>query len=91
MVLNQNEPCLNGYNLVPTCIILQFNSKYELLVCFQFATINMKTKATFNGARAVISIHNPDVTEDQYSMAQIWIQNGPPAELNSIQAGWAVS
>ncbi|TXG66761.1 hypothetical protein EZV62_008036 [Acer yangbiense] len=27
---------------------------------------------------------------NQISMSQIWIENGPPAELNSIQVGWAV-
>ncbi|KAK3223229.1 hypothetical protein Dsin_010254 [Dipteronia sinensis] len=41
-------------------------------------------------APAGISLYNPPVKMNQVSMSQIWIENGPPAELNSIQVGWAV-
>ncbi|KAK3223232.1 hypothetical protein Dsin_010257 [Dipteronia sinensis] len=44
----------------------------------------------FHGAQAGISLYNPPVKMNQVSMSQIWIENGPPAELNSIQVGWAV-
>ena len=43
------------------------------------------------GARALIDVHDPLVKMNQVSMAQIWVEGGPPAELNSIQFGWAVS
>ena len=43
------------------------------------------------GARAAIALYNPTVKMNQVSMAQIWVEGGPPAELNSIQYGWAVS
>ncbi|KAK2637752.1 hypothetical protein Ddye_025547 [Dipteronia dyeriana] len=43
------------------------------------------------GARAVIDLYNPAVKMDQVSMALIWVEGGPPAELNSIQYGWAVN
>jgi hypothetical protein len=46
---------------------------------------------TYHGARATMDVHDPQVGPDQFTMAQIWVQNGPTPELNSIQAGWAVS
>ncbi|KAF8085315.1 hypothetical protein N665_0672s0030 [Sinapis alba] len=42
------------------------------------------------GAEADISIHNLTLENNQYSKSQIWLENGPPGELNSIQVGWAV-
>lgn len=58
---------------------------------FQFATFDTNTDLTYHGASALINLYNPPVTGDQYSMAQFWLQSGPALELNSIQAGWAVS
>ncbi|KAI3950375.1 hypothetical protein MKW98_003858 [Papaver atlanticum] len=34
--------------------------------------------------------HNPSVTPEQFSTSQLWIQNGPKAQINSIETGWAV-
>lgn len=50
-------------------------------------------KGVYHGARAFISLENPAVSAEQFSMAQIWVQSGPNghAALNSIQAGWEVS
>ena len=45
----------------------------------------------YNGAKAIIDLYNPAVKQNQISLAQIWIEAGPPAELNGIQVGWAVS
>ncbi|KAF3449507.1 hypothetical protein FNV43_RR10235 [Rhamnella rubrinervis] len=54
-----------------------------------FATIDTMKNTTYHGATAGICIYEPRVQSNQYSMAQIWVQSGPIAELNSIQAGWA--
>ena len=51
----------------------------------------MNQNQTYHGARATMDVHDPQVGPDQFTMAQIWVQNGPTPELNSIQAGWAVS
>ncbi|TXG57074.1 hypothetical protein EZV62_018387 [Acer yangbiense] len=48
------------------------------------------TNVKYNGAKAIIDLYNPAVKQNQISMAQIWIEAGPPAELNGIQVGWAV-
>ncbi|XVF11027.1 hypothetical protein REPUB_Repub07fG0234000 [Reevesia pubescens] len=54
-----------------------------------FATIKVKADDTnYHGALASINIQNPKVKMNQYSKAQIWLENGPTSELNSIQAGW---
>ncbi|KAF3448192.1 hypothetical protein FNV43_RR08905 [Rhamnella rubrinervis] len=54
-----------------------------------FATMDTLKNTTYHGATAGICIYEPHVKSDQYSMAQVWVQGGPIAELNSIQAGWA--
>ncbi|KAI3892636.1 hypothetical protein MKX03_023255, partial [Papaver bracteatum] len=43
----------------------------------------------YYGGRARISIATPIVGPNQLSTGQIWIQNGPAEELNSIEFGWA--
>lgn len=45
----------------------------------------------YRGAEAEISIHDLKLQNNQYSKSQMWLENGPPGQLNSIQAGWAVS
>ncbi|XVF11025.1 hypothetical protein REPUB_Repub07fG0233800 [Reevesia pubescens] len=56
-----------------------------------FATLEVEADDTvYHGVRALINIQNPKVKMNQYSKAQIWLENGPPSELNSIQAGWGV-
>ncbi|KAI3936627.1 hypothetical protein MKW92_050182 [Papaver armeniacum] len=44
----------------------------------------------YYGGAANISIVNPSVDADKFSTTQIWIQNGPAEELNSIEFGWEV-
>ncbi|KAG2289838.1 hypothetical protein Bca52824_049442 [Brassica carinata] len=46
-------------------------------------------ESIYRGAQADISIHNLTLQNNQYSKSQIWLENGPIAELNSIQVGWA--
>ncbi|EFH57644.1 hypothetical protein ARALYDRAFT_345260 [Arabidopsis lyrata subsp. lyrata] len=56
-----------------------------------FATIEtMLDGSIYWGAEADISIHDLKLQNNQYSKSQIWLENGPPDQLNSIQAGWAV-
>ena len=47
--------------------------------------------ATYHGASASISLYNLSLQLNQYSLSQIWLQSGPPTELNSIQIGSGVS
>ncbi|KAI3837399.1 hypothetical protein MKX03_026827 [Papaver bracteatum] len=36
----------------------------------------------------VVSVHGFELNSDEFSTSQIWIQNGPPEKLNSIEFGW---
>ncbi|OMO62291.1 hypothetical protein COLO4_33146 [Corchorus olitorius] len=42
------------------------------------------------GAKATINVWNPSVSPNQYSVASLWIANGPHETLNVLMAGWAV-
>ncbi|XP_024008104.1 uncharacterized protein LOC18994581 [Eutrema salsugineum] len=56
-----------------------------------FATIEtILDGSIYRGAEALISLHNVTVRDNQYSKSQIWLENGPRNQLNSIQVGWAV-
>ncbi|XP_056852442.1 uncharacterized protein LOC108845320 [Raphanus sativus] len=56
-----------------------------------FATIETVLDGSiYRGAEAWISLHSLTVQNNQYSKSQIWLENGPRNELNSIQVGWAV-
>ncbi|XP_056843419.1 uncharacterized protein LOC130495872 [Raphanus sativus] len=50
-----------------------------------------ESESIYRGAQAAISIHNLTLQDSQYSRSQIWLENGPLGELNSIQVGWAVN
>ncbi|KAI3968352.1 hypothetical protein MKW92_052341 [Papaver armeniacum] len=43
---------------------------------------------TYYGAAALISAHTLELNQKQFSTAQVWIENGPENEKNSIQFGW---
>ncbi|KAI3861114.1 hypothetical protein MKX03_023657 [Papaver bracteatum] len=47
-------------------------------------------KNEYYGAKASFGIHKPFVTPRQFSTSQMWLQNGPPDQTNSIETGWAV-
>ncbi|KAI3964245.1 hypothetical protein MKW92_012151 [Papaver armeniacum] len=47
-------------------------------------------KEVYYGGSARITVTNPSVDSDKFSTGQIWVQNGPAEELNSIEVGWAV-
>ncbi|XP_073226404.1 protein neprosin-like [Cicer arietinum] len=40
----------------------------------------------FHGARAKIGGYSLSIKRGQYSISSVWVQNGPPTQLNSIQA-----
>ncbi|KAI3908478.1 hypothetical protein MKX01_009280 [Papaver californicum] len=46
-------------------------------------------KTYFEGA-ANISLHGLELDNNQFSTGQIWIQNGPTEEINSIESGWMI-
>ncbi|RZC76501.1 hypothetical protein C5167_000617 [Papaver somniferum] len=47
-------------------------------------------KNEYYGAKSSFGIHKPSVTSNQFSTSQMWIQNGPRDQTNSIEIGWAV-
>uniref|UniRef100_M4C798 Neprosin PEP catalytic domain-containing protein n=1 Tax=Brassica campestris TaxID=3711 RepID=M4C798_BRACM len=57
----------------------------------QFATIETVLDGSiYRGAEANISLHSLTLQNNQFSKSQIWLENGPRNELNSIQVGWGV-
>ncbi|KAK6267263.1 hypothetical protein QUC31_018100 [Theobroma cacao] len=56
-----------------------------------FATISTPPgEKTYRGGAAIMGVFNPVVKQMQSSRANVWVQNGPTSDLNSIEAGWAV-
>ncbi|KAF5202775.1 putative NEP-interacting protein [Thalictrum thalictroides] len=47
--------------------------------------------ALYFGARAHFNVHSLSVKADQFTTSQLWIENGPPDQRNSLQAGWMVN
>jgi hypothetical protein len=45
----------------------------------------------FHGAHAGISGYGLSLEANQYSISSIWVESGPPTELNSIKVGVGVS
>ncbi|OVA09936.1 protein of unknown function DUF239 [Macleaya cordata] len=45
----------------------------------------------FHGVHGYINVANPKVGMDQFSAGQVWVEGGPPDQLNTLQAGWAVA
>ncbi|MCL7037192.1 hypothetical protein MKW94_025679 [Papaver nudicaule] len=52
--------------------------------------IQPSAEKIYYGGSSSISVANTRVNPGQFSTGQIWIQNGPSEELNSIEFGWAV-
>ncbi|XP_019058033.1 PREDICTED: uncharacterized protein LOC109116625 [Tarenaya hassleriana] len=54
------------------------------------ATLDTKIDGSiYHGASASLSVNNMPF-KGKYTKSQIWVENGPPQELNSIQFGWAI-
>ncbi|KAJ0037366.1 hypothetical protein Pint_23199 [Pistacia integerrima] len=51
----------------------------------------MKRGVPYFGAEAYIASWGLNVAGDQHSSTNMWVQNGPPDQLNVILAGWTVS
>ncbi|XP_026416247.1 uncharacterized protein LOC113311652 [Papaver somniferum] len=45
-------------------------------------------KNEYYGAKASFGIHRPFATPHQFSTSQMWLQNGPGDQTNSIESGW---
>ncbi|MCL7039113.1 hypothetical protein MKW94_026625 [Papaver nudicaule] len=43
---------------------------------------------TYFGGAALMSVHRLKLNYNQFSTVQIWIENGPVEEINSIEFGW---
>lgn len=68
-----------------------FISLLSYLIFLKFATLETTKDMMFRGGSARIGTYNLSLQENQYSISGIWIQSGPPTELNSIQVGTGVS
>lgn len=51
----------------------------------------MKKGVPYFGAEAYIAGWGLNVAGDQHSSTNMWVQNGPPDQLNVILAGWTVN
>ncbi|CAN8316374.1 unnamed protein product [Cochlearia groenlandica] len=68
-----------------------FHLKTDDLFGNHYATIETVLDGSiYRGADAEMSLHSLNLQDFQVSESQIWLENGPSGQLNSIQAGWAV-
>ncbi|KAH9710425.1 NEP-interacting protein 1 [Citrus sinensis] len=58
---------------------------------FHTVNVGMKKDVPYFGVDGRLEVWNLTVAKDQYSFTNMWIQNGPPDQLNVILAGWTVS
>ncbi|KAG9440837.1 hypothetical protein H6P81_021002 [Aristolochia fimbriata] len=59
----------------------------------QYAVESMSGQAggVYKGTQVAINLWNPAVkTTEIFSLAQLWVTNGPSATINTIEAGWNV-
>ncbi|PNY02138.1 hypothetical protein L195_g025443 [Trifolium pratense] len=54
---------------------------------YHTVTLDTTQNMVFHGAYAGISGYDLSVEANQYSISSIWIESGPPTELNSIKVG----
>ncbi|KAI3918062.1 hypothetical protein MKX01_041382 [Papaver californicum] len=66
------------------------NSNILVPMSHHFVSMEPTDSKTYYGGQVTMGIHNPSVSPGQFTQAQMWIQNGPDAEKNSIEIGWAV-
>lgn len=55
-----------------------------------YATLDTSQNTTYHGAYANINICALSILKHQQSLAQIYAQSGPQAELNTVKVGWGV-
>ncbi|KAI3836059.1 hypothetical protein MKX03_006686 [Papaver bracteatum] len=56
-----------------------------------YVSVEPVADKVYYGGSAKIVVANPSVDQNKFSTGQIWIQNGPAEEVNSIEFGWAVN
>ncbi|XP_058757775.1 protein neprosin-like [Vicia villosa] len=54
---------------------------------YHMVTLETTKNMIFHGAFAGITGYNLLLQDNQYSISSIWVENGPPTELNSIKVG----
>ncbi|OVA13933.1 protein of unknown function DUF239 [Macleaya cordata] len=80
----------NNYPLAPMSHHHVSNHSFYFIILY-FVSVQPSTEGKiYYGGKALINTQNPIVQKDQFSTGQIWIQNGPVEEINSIEFGWAV-
>ncbi|WJX48387.1 hypothetical protein P8452_34956 [Trifolium repens] len=57
---------------------------------YHTVTLDTTQNMLFHGAHAGISGYSLSLEANQYSISSIWVESGPPTELNSIKAGVGV-
>ncbi|RZC85397.1 hypothetical protein C5167_041580 [Papaver somniferum] len=59
---------------------------------YHFVSVEEENKEgkPYFGSVAWMSVHGFELNHDQITTAQIWIQNGPPENINSIEVGWFI-
>ncbi|MCL7038054.1 hypothetical protein MKW94_020537 [Papaver nudicaule] len=68
------------------------NAKYlsDFIKPRHYVSAQPSAEKVYYGGKATIQVMNPGVDRNKFSTGQIWIQNGPAEELNSIEVGWTV-
>lgn len=61
-----------------------------MFIRWQTVNVGMKKDEPYFGVDGRLEVWNLTVAKDQYSFTNMWIQNGPPDQLNVILAGWTV-
>ncbi|KAK9683843.1 hypothetical protein RND81_10G168400 [Saponaria officinalis] len=55
------------------------------------SAVLVSTVVHYAGSVGTIAVYNPPVERwDEYSTAQLWVQNGSPQDLESVESGWIV-
>ncbi|KAK9683848.1 hypothetical protein RND81_10G168900 [Saponaria officinalis] len=56
------------------------------------SAVLVSTVVHYAGSVGTIAVYNPPVERwDEYSTAQLWVQNGSPQDLESVESGWIVN
>lgn len=70
-------------------LILKVHFLKSLLCIDQYA-IGTMSGGKYLGAQAYLNVWKPEVVDDEFSLAQIWVTAGPHEEVNTVEAGWMV-
>ncbi|KAJ4957596.1 hypothetical protein NE237_024707 [Protea cynaroides] len=70
------------------CKILTTDQLADLFTQYALIEVLIPKLKAFGG-KALISGNNLTAANDQYTMAQIWVEDGARGQLNILQTGWA--